>query len=164
MNLLTLNSGTTGYGDPLQLLQSEGRGTAREAVLSKKSILGDKGPTSGAWPCAGTTLGIIPCSAKFRITGAKHSLGSKWLFTGSQKHHLLSSDCLCPSFPGGASGGEPTCQFGRHRRPGFGPWLWRIPWGGHGNPLRCFHVEDPMEREAGCSPGGRRELEGTEAT
>ena len=44
MNLLTLNSGTTGYGDPLQLLQSEGRGTAREAVLSKKINPWRQGP------------------------------------------------------------------------------------------------------------------------
>ena len=31
-------------------------------------------------------------------------------------------------FPGGASGKEPTCQCRRHKRPGFDPWLGKIPW------------------------------------
>jgi len=28
-------------------------------------------------------------------------------------------------FPGGTSGKEPTCQC---RRPGFDPWVGKIPW------------------------------------
>ena len=40
---------------------------------------------------------------------------------------------LCPpdpgqGFPGGASGKEPSCQCRRHRRPGFYPWVGKIPW------------------------------------
>ena len=31
-------------------------------------------------------------------------------------------------FPGGASGREPICQCRRHKRPGFGPWVGKIPW------------------------------------
>ena len=31
-------------------------------------------------------------------------------------------------FPGGASGKEPTCQSRRHKRPGFNPWVRKIPW------------------------------------
>ena len=31
-------------------------------------------------------------------------------------------------FPGGASGKEPTCQFRRHKRCEFDPWVGKIPW------------------------------------
>ena len=31
-------------------------------------------------------------------------------------------------FPSGASGKEPACQCRRHKRYGFDPWLWKIPW------------------------------------
>ena len=30
-------------------------------------------------------------------------------------------------FPGGASGNEPACQCRRCRRPGFNPWVGKIP-------------------------------------
>ena len=30
--------------------------------------------------------------------------------------------------PGGASGKEPSCQRGRHKRCGFNPWVGKIPW------------------------------------
>ena len=32
------------------------------------------------------------------------------------------------SFPGDASGEEPTCQCRRHRRCWFDPWAWKILW------------------------------------
>ena len=31
-------------------------------------------------------------------------------------------------FPGGASGEEPICQWRRHQRHGFDPWVGEIPW------------------------------------
>ena len=31
-------------------------------------------------------------------------------------------------FPGGASGKEPACQWSRHKRRGFDPWVGKIPW------------------------------------
>ena len=32
------------------------------------------------------------------------------------------------SFLGVASGKEPICQCRRHKRPGFEPWVGKIPW------------------------------------
>ena len=32
------------------------------------------------------------------------------------------------SFPGGATGKEPTCKCRIHKRCGFDPWVWKIPW------------------------------------
>ena len=31
-------------------------------------------------------------------------------------------------FPGGATGKEPTCQYRRHKRHRFDPWVRKIPW------------------------------------
>ena len=33
-----------------------------------------------------------------------------------------------PIFPGGSAGKEPTYQSRRHKRLGFNPWVWKIPW------------------------------------
>ena len=44
--------------------------------------------------------------------------------------HLTSlsfPDLTVGSFPGGASGKEPTCQCRRHKRRGFDPWVGKIP-------------------------------------
>ena len=50
-------------------------------------------------------------------------------------------------FPGGASDKEPSCQYRRHKRHGFHPWVRKIPWrGGHGNPLQYSCLENPMDR------------------
>ena len=38
-------------------------------------------------------------------------------------------------FPGGASGKEPACQYRRHKRCGFDPWVQSLGW------------EDPLEEE-----------------
>ena len=34
---------------------------------------------------------------------------------------------ICPDFPGGPSGKEPSCQCRKHKRCGFNPWVWKIP-------------------------------------
>ena len=39
-------------------------------------------------------------------------------------------------FPSGASGKEPTCQYRRHKRCRFDPWVVKVSGGGHDNPLQ----------------------------
>ena len=51
-------------------------------------------------------------------------------------------------FPCGASGKEPVCQCRRHKRCGFHPWVRKISWRGHGNPLQYSCVENHMDRGA----------------
>ena len=34
---------------------------------------------------------------------------------------------VCLGFPGGISGKEPACQCRRRKRPGFDPWVGKIP-------------------------------------
>ena len=51
-------------------------------------------------------------------------------------------------FPGGTSGKEFAWQCRRQKRPGFDPWVGRTPRGGHGNPLQCSWLRNPMDRGA----------------
>ena len=52
-------------------------------------------------------------------------------------------------FPGGTSGKEPACQCKRCKRLGFDPWTGRVcSEGGHGNPLQCSCLGNPMDRGA----------------
>ena len=51
-------------------------------------------------------------------------------------------------FPGGASGKESTCRSRRHKRRGFDPWVRKILWRGHGNPLQYSCLQKSMDRGA----------------
>ena len=56
-------------------------------------------------------------------------------------------------FPGGDRGKELPCQYRRHKRHWFDPWV----GGGHGNPFQYSCLESPMDRGACYSPWGRKE-------
>ena len=58
-------------------------------------------------------------------------------------------------FSGSASGKEHACQCRRHKRQGFNPWIGKIPWRRHDNPLQCSCLENPMDRRAWWSTGHR---------
>ena len=49
-------------------------------------------------------------------------------------------------FPGSASGKEPAWQCRRCKRCGFDPWVRKICWRRHGNPLQYSCLENPMNR------------------
>jgi len=44
-----------------------------------------------------------------------------------QDHGYNYTTYIYVAFPGGASGEEPTCQYRRHKRHGFDPWVGKIP-------------------------------------
>ena len=67
---------------------------------------------------------------------------SKWL-----KRWILCYVCF-RDFPGGASGKQPTCQCRRPKRPGFNPWVGKIPWRRNGNPLQYSCLENSMDKGA----------------
>ena len=56
--------------------------------------------------------------------------------------------CVCIHFPGGTSGKESAFNAGDIRRLGFDPWVAKIPWGEHGNPLQYSCLENTMDRGA----------------
>ena len=64
-------------------------------------------------------------------------------------------------FPGGASGKESACQC---RRPGFDPWVWKIPWRREWLPTPVFLPEEfhRLISLVGYSPWGCKELDMTE--
>ena len=61
---------------------------------------------------------------------------------------LSEAICVKRDFPGDDSGKESTCQCRRQRRPGFDPWVGKIPRKGNGNPVQCSCLENPMDRGA----------------
>ena len=67
---------------------------------------------------------------------------------------------------GGTSGKESDCRRRRCRRPGFNPWVRKIPGVGNGNTLQYSCRDDPMDRGTlvGYKLWGRKELDTTEAT
>ena len=68
-------------------------------------------------------------------------------------------------FPRGMSSKEPTCQYRRRKRPGFDPWVGKIPWRREWLPGQYSCLENPMDREAWWDPVHRvTELDVTEAT
>ena len=70
-------------------------------------------------------------------------------------------------FPGGGSGKESACQCSRRKRPGFNPWVGKIPWRQQWQPTAVFLPgKIPWTEEAGglYNPWGYRELDMTEVT
>ena len=53
-------------------------------------------------------------------------------------------------FPGGASGEEPACQWWRHKRLRFDPWVRKMPWNRKWHPTAAFLPgESPWTEEPG---------------
>jgi len=48
-----------------------------------------------------------------------------------------------------SSAKEPPCQYRRCKRCRFNPWVRKIPWRGHGNPLQYSCLRIPWTEEPG---------------
>ena len=72
----------------------------------------------------------------------------------------ISSLCPC-RLPLWLSSKEPNCQF---RRPGFDPWVGKIPWKRAWLPTPVFLPGESHEQRslAGCIPCGHKQLVTTE--
>ena len=68
--------------------------------------------------------------------------------------------------PGGASDKNPTCPCRRHKRPGFNPWVRKIPGRSTWQLTPVFLPGNPMDRGAWQATvhKGHKELDTTEAT
>ena len=66
-------------------------------------------------------------------------------------------------FPGGASGKEAACQYKRHKRCGFDPWVGTIPWRRAWQSPPVILPGEPQGHWslAGYSPSGCKELDTT---
>ena len=93
-------------------------------------------------------------------------ISNRPVFYISENVFLILSNSLLGAhtksgFPGGTSGKESACQC---KRPGFDPWVRKIPWRREGLPTSVFLPEE-FHRErslAGYSPWGHKELDTTE--
>ena len=106
----------------------------------------------------------------FQIAGhepfVSHSIN--WFFKQKQNkiNKWIEATMYTGGFPGGASGKEPACQYRRHKRHGFDPWVRKMPWKTASKPTPVFlpgesHGQRSLE---GYSPQGRKELDTTEVT
>ena len=70
------------------------------------------------------------------------------------------------AFPGGASGKEPTCQYRRHKKHGFDPWVKKILWRRAWQPTPVFLPGEfnGQRSLAGYSPQSCTESDTTDAT
>ena len=68
-------------------------------------------------------------------------------------------------FPGGITVKEPHCQHRRHKRPGFDPWVGKIPWPRTWQPTPVFLPAESQGQRSlvGYSPWGCKELDITDA-
>ena len=64
-------------------------------------------------------------------------------------------------FPNGTSGNKSACQFRRHKRPGFNPWVGKILWSRKWQPTPVLLPGKFCGRRSlACySPGGHKELD-----
>ena len=73
------------------------------------------------------SLSIHFFSAKEGFIQNPSSTVKKWWGDMINKKIKAYVPCL-QGLPGGASGKELICQCKRHKRCGFKPWVWKIPW------------------------------------
>ena len=75
-------------------------------------------------------------------------------YTGGNDVIALTAKEICAhgylyfGFSGGASGKKPVVNAGDERDGGSSPGSGRSPGGGHGIPLQCSCLENPMDRGA----------------
>ena len=64
-------------------------------------------------------------------------------------HSLIQlTNIYAMGFPGGSGSKESVYQGRRHKRCGFDPWVGKIPWRRHGNPLQYSCLENRRDRGA----------------
>ena len=91
-----------------------------------------------AWRIPGTEEPVgLPSMRSYRVGCDWGNLAAAVRLTNLAAPHLcqylfLSVIWTLPfynvCFPGGRSGKESACQFMRHKRHGFDPWVGKIPW------------------------------------
>ena len=139
------------------------------------SLLGD--PQTSYQPAQEMTLSKLSFSSTqessrllklFTVYSRQNLMDPFFLFlrvftleTCNCKPILMPLKCVCvfysnlglflKGFPGGSSGKEPSCQFRRHERCGFDPWVRKIPWRRKWQPNPVFLPEESPWTE---EPGG----------
>ena len=104
-----------------------------------------------------------------RICISMQSPGNMGDFSTENNSWDPSLFCCSPrvrGFTGSTSGKEPACQYRRHKRHGFDPWVEKIPWRRARQPTPVFLPGKPNGQRSlvGYNLWGCKELDTTEAT
>ena len=70
------------------------------------------------------------------------------LYHLSHQGCVVSGSLICAASQGGACGKEITCQYRRHKRCRFDPWVGKIPWRTVWQPTPVFLLENLVDRRA----------------
>ena len=92
-----------------------------------------------------STTSPAPCQTIFHSSQCGWLKVKIYLFDLSIWNPWIASFRIIYWLPRWLSGKESACPC---RRPGFKPWVRKIPWGGHDNPLQYSCLENPMHRGA----------------
>ena len=137
----------------------------------------DKSPNS-------TISSFFICKVDSQIVIPRRAVErSKCIYIVKGQNHALHLVTLCNSiisfywlyciflflhsslgFPGGATGKEPTCQCRRHKRRGFDPWVWKIPWRRAWQPTPVFLPAESHGQRSLAGSQGHKESYMTEVT
>ena len=76
-----------------------------------------------------------------KVKKKKKALWTFWINSKGMAEFLFKSKCTFLDFPDGTSGNVSRCQFRRHKRPGFDPWVGKIPWSRKWHPTPVILLE-----------------------
>ena len=94
------------------------------------------------------------------------SWGASWLHRarGEDGKKDKKGGVVIWASPGGTSSKEPACQCRRRKKPGFDPWVGKMPWRRAWQPTPVFLPGESHGQRSlvGCSPWGHEESDVTE--
>ena len=91
---------------------------------------------------------VIKTQVNSQHSSYKHCINGNILLADSTqtiRQGFLTLPCTSEGLPRWHSGKETSCQC---RRPGFDPWVGKIPWRRARLPTQCSCLENPMDRAA----------------
>ena len=123
------------------------------------------------WERLGAPMGIVHTGPPSPLTTVASSgiPGAPWGSVTCRRTYSTLwklSVLMLTGFPGGASVKEPACQCRSYRRPGFDPWVGKIPWRRAWQPIPVFLPGESLGQRnlAGYSPCSHKESDVTEVT
>ena len=117
--------------------------------------------------CFGTYKNVSCYCASWMISwlGLEFCVPNLFISDLNRYHSILYWDLIFESIlhfivPGGASDKEPACQCRKHRRPGFNPWVRKIPWRRKWQPTPVFLPGESHGQRSlvGYSPWGHKRV------
>ena len=144
-------------GKERPLVERKRKWSGQDLVLSHP-YMGRKLPPTGASCCSQAY--IVSWSRRWgtcsSCMGTEPQRENSYLLTKMEPKRIrLDFPKPCAGLPGGTNGKEPVCQYRRHKRCGFDPWVRKIPWRKAWQPTPVFL---PGESHWAEEPGGLQSI------